>query len=96
MPLAVTDRISIIRRGIENAQKDPSDLFGARMAVHEAFESWGVDTNWVASLLLPDKPPLTSNHLTMLEMAANLLLHSPEFWSASPSKMCEMVHLLCG
>ncbi|KAB0502762.1 hypothetical protein [Pseudomonas lini] len=96
MSLTVPDRISIIRRGIEDAQKDPFDLFGARMMIHEAFNSWGVDTTWVAGFLLPVKAPITSTHLDTLDMITILLDHSPEFWSAKPAQMCEMVRLIAG
>lgn len=96
MPLSIADRVIRIRQGIAEAQSDPCDLFGARMTVHEAFGSMGVDTNYISKLLLPDRAPIESKHLDMLDQVAHMFDCNPVEAERNPMGFCETVRMMLG
>lgn len=49
----------MLRQAASNGRRHPDDLFGVRMAIHDAFEATGVDSNRICSLLISTRPPIS-------------------------------------
>lgn len=66
------------------------------MMVHEAFGGMGMDTNHIAKLLLPDRAPIESKHLDMLDQVALMFDRYPAEAERNPTGFCEIVRMMVG
>lgn len=94
MTIAMLDRAKLLRQAALSGRRDPNDLFGARMAVHEALESSGVDGNRVCELLLSVSPPLSKWDCDRLELVAGILEHAPDTRGEQLYGLCDMAKLM--
>ena len=73
MSIQSAERAAILRQAALNARRHPNDLFGARMAIHDAMDGLGICTSEACKLLLSIRPPLTEWDTYRLEMLATHL-----------------------
>ncbi|MNJ29825.1 hypothetical protein D3C77_244070 [compost metagenome] len=94
MTLTVEGRVAQLRQAAINCRRNPNDLFEARMAIHEALEALGVNSNRICDLLISERPPLTDWDCNRLEMVASLVEAEPEARAEHLFGLCEMVAMV--
>lgn len=60
------------------------------MAIHEAFEATGGDSNRICSLLISTRPPISEWDCCRLEMAANMIDQEHDSGADELYDLCEM------
>lgn len=94
MPKTAQERAALLRQAASDVRRNPDDLFGARMAIHDAFEGTGVDANRVCERLISVHPPLNKWDCDRLEFVAELLEHAPEARGEQLHDLCGMAKLM--
>lgn len=87
-------RAGLLRQAAADGRSAPDDLFGMRMAVHEAFEGTGADSSRVCALLLSSRPPISEWDCCRLEMVASQIDLEPGALADRLFGLCEMVRLV--
>lgn len=64
------------------------------MAVHDAFEGAGLNSNRACDFLISNQPPVTESDCLRLEMIARQVELSPDSRGDHLLKLCEMARLL--
>lgn len=94
MAITALDRAKRLRQAAAHGRRHPGDLFEARMAIHDALEGTGVDSNRVCELLVSKCPPLTEWDCNRLEMVANLIEQEPAAQGVRLYGLCDMAKLM--
>lgn len=94
MPKTAMERAALLRQAAADGRRNPEDLFGIRMAIHQAFEATGVDYNRACEVLISARPPLTEWDCNRLEIIAQQMELSPEARGEQLRGLCEMAALL--
>lgn len=94
MPITAQERAALLRQAATNGRRHPDDLFGLRMAIHDAFESSGVNANRVCDLLIVEHPPISKWDCNRLESVADFMEFEPGAVSGQLFNLCKMVRLL--
>ncbi|KPM67242.1 hypothetical protein CMV24_27910 [Pseudomonas plecoglossicida] len=95
MSKTALERAALLRQAASDGRRNPDDLFGARMAIHDAFEGSSVDANRVCELLLSANPPLTAGDCDRLEMVSAAMERAPEARAGKLYGLCVIVQALC-
>jgi hypothetical protein len=94
--LSTAERAAILRKAEAWTLKNPDDLFGARMAVHDALQGIVSDTNIACSLLLPAKPPISASSGSRLGFVARMLEAASPMSKTTLEDYCRMAKMLIG
>ncbi|WMY83399.1 MULTISPECIES: hypothetical protein [Pseudomonas] len=94
MTIAAHDRVNLLRQAAAHGRRNPDDLFGARMAIHDALEGTGVDSNRVCDALLTKTPPISEWACERLDMVADQIEQAPDARSSLLFGLCEMARML--
>lgn len=94
MTIIALDRAKRLRQAAAHGRRYPDDLFGARMAIHEAFEGTGVDSNRVCDVLLTKTPPISEWTCVRLDLVADQIEKAPAASSSLLFGFCEMAKML--
>jgi len=88
------ERATLLRLTAMGGRRNPEDLFGARMAIHGAFEATEVDSNRVCDLLISERSPLKESDCIRLEIVATLIEAEPEARAEQLFGLCEMAKMI--
>lgn len=94
MAKSTQERAALLRQAAIDGRRDQTDLFGMRMAIHDAFESTGTDSSQVCTLLISSRPPISDWDCRRLEMVASLIEAEPEARTEHLFRLCEMVAMI--
>lgn len=94
MSNSAEERAKLLRKAASNGRRNPDDLFGVRMAIHDAFDATGVNSNRLCDLLISDRPPLKEWDCIRLEMVADLIEADPEARAEHLFGLCETVKMI--
>lgn len=94
MTKSAQERAALLRQAASDGRRQPDDLFGARMSVHEALEGLGADTNMACATLLPERGKLGEWDTNRLEMLADQIENSPEARGEDLNGICNVIRMM--
>ncbi|GFM76848.1 hypothetical protein PSCICM_26670 [Pseudomonas cichorii] len=92
--ITLPERAGILRQAATRGRTYPGDIFGTRMAIHDAFAGTGVDYNRACDLLISAHPPLSESDCIRLELIAALMECETEAPTSQLFDFCEMARMM--